>query len=243
VSQIKRKEPGIQQLAKKYNELCVELEAMIKKKQAPRGARAPHSIASDGLFKLDVDDDIWQDVGLDESDISSTGEIPGWLGDENVRKGIKFMLELDRCHEEERRLSYERSAMQDWLIEEWKCVTMAIKKNESEEVVYQMVLRAEFLARLCNNWQDKTRMIDPHKPMPDSWGPPLEDLMEARKFEMTAMVAENEGEIYDDDNEEGEEDEDDEGGEEEGEETELLEAVEMVALSDEFRNSYTDSMF
>ena len=60
---------------------------------------------------------------------------------------------------------------------------------------------------------------------------------------MTAMVAENEGEIYDDDNEEGEEDEDDEGGEEEGEETELLEAVEMVALSDEFRNSYTDSMF
>ena len=243
MSQIKRKEPGIQQLAKKYNELCVELEAMIKKKQAPRGARAPHSIASDGLFKLDVDDDIWQDVGLDESDISSTGEIPGWLGDENVRKGIKFMLELDRCHEEERRLSYERSAMQDWLIEEWKRVTMAIKKNESEEVVYQMVLRAEFLARLCNNWQDKTRMIDPHKPMPDSWGPPLEDLMEAQKFEMTAMVAENEGEIYDDDNEEGEEDEDDEGGEEEGEETELLEVVEMVALSDEFRNSYTDSMF
>jgi chaperonin cofactor prefoldin len=76
VSQIKRKEPGIQQLAKKYNELCAELEAMIKKKQAPRGARAPHSIASDGLFKLDVDDDIWQDVGLDESDISSTGEMP-----------------------------------------------------------------------------------------------------------------------------------------------------------------------
>ncbi|EDR07473.1 uncharacterized protein LACBIDRAFT_327987 [Laccaria bicolor S238N-H82] len=58
VSQIKQKEPGIQQLAKKYNELCGELEAMIKKKQAPCGARAPHPIASDGLFKLDVDDDI-----------------------------------------------------------------------------------------------------------------------------------------------------------------------------------------
>ncbi|EDR00452.1 uncharacterized protein LACBIDRAFT_313345 [Laccaria bicolor S238N-H82] len=230
VSQIKRKEPGIQQLAKKYNELCGELEAMIKKKQAPRGARAPHPIASDGLFKLDVDDDIWQDVGLDETDLLPGGEIPNWLGDENVRKGIKSMLELDRCNEEERRLSYERSAMQDWLIEEWKCVTMAMEKNE-------------FLARLCNNWQDKTRMIDPHKPMPDSWGPSLEDLMEAHKFEMTAMVAENEREIYDDDNEEEEDDEDDEGDEEEGEETELLEAVEMVALSDEFRKSYTDSLF
>ena len=216
---------------------------MIKKKQAPRGARAPHPIASDDLFKLDVDDDIWQDVGLDDSDISSTGEIPLWLGDENVRKGIKSMLELDRCNEEERRLSYERSAMQDWFIEEWKCVTMAIEKNESEEVVYQMVLRAEFLARLCINWQDKTRMIDPHKPMPNSWGPSLEDLMEARKFEMTAMVAENEREVYDDDNEEGEEEEDDEYDEEEGEETELLETVEMIALSDEFRNSYTESLF
>ncbi|EDR00252.1 uncharacterized protein LACBIDRAFT_334226 [Laccaria bicolor S238N-H82] len=179
VSQIKRKEPGIQQLAKKYNELCGELEAMIKKKQAPCGAHAPHPIASDGLFKLDVDDDIWQDVGLDETDLLPGGEIPNWLGDENVRKGIKSMLELDRCNEEERRLSYERSAMQDWLIEEWKCVTMAMKKNISEEVVYQMVLRAEFLACLCNNWQDKTHMIDPHKPMPDSWGPSLEDLMEA----------------------------------------------------------------
>lgn len=217
---------------------------MIKKKQAPRGARAPHPIASDGLFKLDVDDDIWQDVGLDDSDISTKGEIPQWLGDENVRKGIKSMLELDRCNEEERRLSYERSAMQDWLNEEWKCVTMAIEKNESEEVVYQMVLRAEFLARLCNNWQDKTRMIDPHKHMPDSWGPSLEELMEARKFEMTAMVAENERETYDDDEEEdGEEDDDDEYHEEEGEETELLEAVEMVALSDEFRKSYADSLF
>ena len=102
--------------------------------------------------------------------------------------------------------------MQDWLIEEWKCVTMAIEKNESEEVVYQMILHAEFLACLCNNWQDKTHMIDPHKPMPDSWGPSLEDLMEAWKFEMTAMVAENAKEVYDNEEgeEEGEEEEDDE---------------------------------
>ena len=67
--------------------------------------------------------------------------------------------------------------------------------------------------------------------------------MEAWKFEMTAMVAANEREIYNDDEAQGEEEEDHEYDKEEGEETELLEAVEMVALSDEFRNSYTDSMF
>ncbi|KIJ90232.1 hypothetical protein K443DRAFT_70394, partial [Laccaria amethystina LaAM-08-1] len=96
-SQIKRKEPGIQKLAKKYNDICAELEKMIKRKESPRGACAPHRIATDGLFKLDVDDDIWQDVGLDDMDLSSGKEIPQWLGDEGVRKGIKSLLELDRC--------------------------------------------------------------------------------------------------------------------------------------------------
>ena len=67
--------------------------------------------------------------------------------------------------------------------------------------------------------------------------------MEAWKFEMTAMVAANEREIYNDDEAQGEEEKDHEYDKEEGEETELLEAVEMVALSDEFRKSYTDSLF
>ncbi|EDR02003.1 uncharacterized protein LACBIDRAFT_310171 [Laccaria bicolor S238N-H82] len=99
-SQIKRKEPGIQNLAKKYNDICAELEKMIKRKESPHGACAPHRIATDGLFKLYVDDDIWQDVGLDDMDLSSGREIPQWLGDEGVRKGIKSLLELDRCQEE-----------------------------------------------------------------------------------------------------------------------------------------------
>ncbi|EDQ99462.1 uncharacterized protein LACBIDRAFT_335031, partial [Laccaria bicolor S238N-H82] len=129
-SQIKRKEPGIQKLAKKYNDICAELEKMIKRKEIPHGACAPHRIATDGLFKLDVDDDIWQDVGLDDMDLCSGREIPQWLGDEGVQKGIKSLMELDRCQKELRRLSYERSAMQEWFEEEWKCVMMAMEIEE-----------------------------------------------------------------------------------------------------------------
>jgi hypothetical protein len=63
------------------------------------------------LFQLDVDDDIWQDVGLDDE---NSGPIPKWLGDDGVRQGIKFLLQLDRCEEEERRLIKERRAIQEW---------------------------------------------------------------------------------------------------------------------------------
>jgi hypothetical protein len=55
------------------------------------------------------------------------GSIPGWLGDENIRTGIKNLLELDRCQEEEVRLHMERCAMQEWMMEEWTCLDATIK--------------------------------------------------------------------------------------------------------------------
>jgi len=90
----------------------------------PLGAIAPQYISKDGLFKLDVDDDIWQDVGLDDD---MEGPVPGWLGDENVCTGIKNLLELDRCQEEEHRLRMERCAMQEWMMEEWTCLDATIR--------------------------------------------------------------------------------------------------------------------
>jgi len=49
-----------------------------------------------------------------------------WLGDEHVRKGIKSLLELDRCMEERNRLISECISMRQWLCEEWVVVTSAI---------------------------------------------------------------------------------------------------------------------
>jgi hypothetical protein len=123
-TQIKRKEPGIQKLRKKYNDLCTELKALINQGSAPHGAVVPHMIEKEGLFQLDVYDEIWQDIGLEDTEFE--GKIPGWLGDDNVREGIKNLLELDRCQEEERRLYKERQAIQEWMLEEWQCVSEAI---------------------------------------------------------------------------------------------------------------------
>ena len=48
---------------------------MVEKRAAPRGAIAPLPIQLDGLFKLDIDDDIWQDIGLTD-EIDDIANIP-----------------------------------------------------------------------------------------------------------------------------------------------------------------------
>jgi len=115
--QIKHKEPGIQTLARKYNTLCQSLEEKIKLKKGPLGAIAPLPIEMDRLFKLDVDDNIWQDIGLTDNNDEDL-DIPAWLGDECVRAGIKSLLELDHCKEERNRLISECISMRQWLREE-----------------------------------------------------------------------------------------------------------------------------
>ncbi|KAL4069117.1 hypothetical protein J3A83DRAFT_4072908, partial [Scleroderma citrinum] len=63
----------------------------------------PLPIFSKGIFQLDVDSDIWHDVGFEECN----AEPLRWLADEGVYKGIRLMLEINCCSEEERRLSRE----------------------------------------------------------------------------------------------------------------------------------------
>lgn len=60
-------------LAQSYNALCKQMSEMIRQHRAPPSAIAPEPIKSDGLFKLDVDDSIWQDVGLGDEDGDHAG--------------------------------------------------------------------------------------------------------------------------------------------------------------------------
>ena len=123
-SAAKRREPGIVKLAATYNDLCRQISKLITTGRAPPGAVSPQIIAREGLFKLDVDDVIWQDVGLEDDDYQDIAPAR-WLSDEKVRQGILAILELDRCNEEDDRLRKERCAMQEWFSEEWSCVEKA----------------------------------------------------------------------------------------------------------------------
>ncbi|KIJ06445.1 hypothetical protein PAXINDRAFT_29868, partial [Paxillus involutus ATCC 200175] len=112
---IKRCEPTILKLVSNYNTLCKQLQTLIKVGTAPLGVVSPPCISREGIFQLDVDDDIWQDIGLDDA----TTDPPLWLADESVRMGICHLLEYDRCVEEEDRLCRERCILQEWMMLEW----------------------------------------------------------------------------------------------------------------------------
>jgi hypothetical protein len=119
---IKRREPGIVKLVSTYNGLCSQLQSLIRQQRAPPFAIPPHPIARDGIFKLDIDDEIWQDIGLDDPTI----DVPPWLSDDDVRNGIRLQLEVDRCFEEEARLMRERSIIQEWMLAEWEGIQDAL---------------------------------------------------------------------------------------------------------------------
>jgi len=193
-SAVKRREPGILKLAKSYNMLCEQISTMVRQRKAPRFALAPEPIQSNGLFKLDVDDDIWQDVGLEDDDVvvrasgsdDSQLAVPRWLGDEAVRSAIKAQLILDRCIEERDRLSVERCTMQQWMQEEWRSLEHAIAGAvEDPDLEFQLNIRRDELCRLCVTWQKHVSAIPGAHPMSASWGPSERQLNEAALYEIS----------------------------------------------------------
>lgn len=96
---------------------------MVQHNVAPLGAVVPETIPTSGLWALDVDDTIWQDIGLQED---SNDAPPLWLKNEKVRKGIRNLLDLDRCVEEEGRLLKERCALQESARTQWAVLSKAL---------------------------------------------------------------------------------------------------------------------
>ncbi|EGO18843.1 hypothetical protein SERLADRAFT_374897 [Serpula lacrymans var. lacrymans S7.9] len=139
------------------------------KASAPRNAVPPQSISREGLFKLDVDDDIWQDTGLNDEPID---EVPLWLVNNNIQESIRAMLELDRCKKEWKHLMEERCMMQRWF---------------DSVVMYHLDCYAAYICNLCITWQTKTRAVLCTWVMLESWGPSKEDLCIASFFQYRAL--------------------------------------------------------
>jgi hypothetical protein len=180
--QLKRKDPGIKTLARKYNALCAEMMRMISSGEAPPNAVSPCLLGQEGLYSLDVDDDIWGDAGLMDVD----GEPPRWLADEDIRSGIKAMLNVDRCGEEMDRLVKECAALCQWAHTEWLSVTSAIADmKDIPTACYQLQLKQEYLADLCLLWQDATRLIPGEHNEKGRWGLTAVDLAKAHNARYT----------------------------------------------------------
>ncbi|KAF7364466.1 hypothetical protein MSAN_01108000 [Mycena sanguinolenta] len=199
---VKRRDPGIQSLVRQYNNLCKQMSNLIAQRKAPRNALAPTPIDMKGIWALDVNDEIWQDVGLD--DAYEQSEPPLWLSSEAVRDGIKAMLELDRCDEEAPRLFHECRALHYWLSEEWAAVCSAIEERTASGdvgLIHQLQLRREELCKLCKTWKAAIRLIPFNTDGLPDWGPSEDDL------NAPPPVREDDGDTTESDEEEEEEEE------------------------------------
>ncbi|RDB20434.1 hypothetical protein Hypma_012497 [Hypsizygus marmoreus] len=235
-SQVKRHEPGIMQLCKKYNDLCSEMEQRKQRREAPPGAVIPPRIEKEGLFKLDVDDDIWQDIGLyDNEDGDSDQSVPNWLGDENTRWGIRALLELDRCKEEETRLRRERCAMQEWIHEEWHAILKAIVNARDDiDLIYELEIQKQHLIKLCAVWLPNVQNVPCAYEVSCDWGPTEEAVEMAQILDsLPQMDTMN---TFDDDEDDNDDDEEDFVYDED-EHEDLWNALELSELADSYRTS------
>ncbi|KAJ7708183.1 hypothetical protein B0H17DRAFT_1191672 [Mycena rosella] len=197
---IKQREPNIARLVKEYNKICDQIEALIKAKKVPARAVVPVLVPAKGIYQLDVDDVIWQDLGLDGDE---EGAPPLWLRDNKVRLGIQALLQKDRCHEEAPRLLRERGHLQIWFATEWRAVDEALKASTGG-VRYQFELRRDELLQLYvlrKKSLDQMPFDDVHLP---EWGPTDAQILACQIAGVTASWGE-----YDSDGGEEEEDDDD----------------------------------
>ncbi|KAG6903894.1 hypothetical protein DXG01_014133, partial [Tephrocybe rancida] len=74
------------------------MEKLFADGKALPGAICPKQLELKGIFDLDVDDTIWEDIGLKDG---SPAALLLWLTNEGVCAGIKALLERDHCIEEE----------------------------------------------------------------------------------------------------------------------------------------------
>ncbi|KAG6846484.1 hypothetical protein H0H93_013693, partial [Arthromyces matolae] len=176
-SSAKRHEPTILGLVTKFNKLCDEMEKLKRDPEAPTPGPVPSKLNKEGLFKLDVDDNIWENIVWNDEERAEL--VPKWLGDENTRTGIRAMLELKRCEEEEHRLSLERCSLQEWFTEEWACTIVAIDcASQSPDLMYQLLRRKSALCKLHQELKQNIIHVPSLYNLGDNWGPSEEDLKE-----------------------------------------------------------------
>ncbi|KAF9520071.1 hypothetical protein BS47DRAFT_1287649, partial [Hydnum rufescens UP504] len=126
-----RREPTITVLAKKYNDMLKQMVRLRATDAVATNAVLPPAIILKTLFKLDVDDDTWHNIGLEDLE-EFDGILPPWLGDDTVRAGIRFDQEVMNCEGELLRCRLEHEAMRDWFQEEYEATILAEKYTPGE---------------------------------------------------------------------------------------------------------------
>ncbi|KAJ3818040.1 hypothetical protein F5880DRAFT_1492029 [Lentinula raphanica] len=226
---VKRRDPGIESLARKYNNLCKSMSEMIRLKRAPTNAVAPLPIPAKELFSLDIDDSIWDDIGLGDDDDSP--HAPLWQSCDQVRTGIRGILLRDRCDEEQIRLCHERLMMREWFADEWTGLERTINDLHESDVLYQLHRRRFDLCTLCVIWQRALAQLPSDDTLPP-WGPTEAELASARSDLDSNRVIDVSADWMEEDSDEEYLDDDLDAG--------LIESIDILNLTDSWNMESID---
>ena len=104
---------GIKTIRKKYNNKLKSLAHLHGKNSIPSDAWLPPELKKDGLYLLDVDQDIWQDYNaLDFT------RMPKWLTDPDVREGIPLAQAILSCCSGKQWCLAEQKNLHQWISHE-----------------------------------------------------------------------------------------------------------------------------
>ncbi|KAF9508417.1 hypothetical protein BS47DRAFT_1416606 [Hydnum rufescens UP504] len=121
---VKQHAPGIEATVHKYNAKQKEMLKEQGKNGVRRDAYVPPELVMEGLFNLDIDQDIWENANMVDFE---GGEIPLWLANKEVWDGIRAAQEVKSCQEELRRCDVEYSNLRAWFVEEYEAVHNVFK--------------------------------------------------------------------------------------------------------------------
>ncbi|KIJ38338.1 hypothetical protein M422DRAFT_258986 [Sphaerobolus stellatus SS14] len=142
---------SISVLVPKYNHLVELMRDLKQHTKAPAHARLPPLLKPQKLFRLDVDDDIWNDDGLGDDDAESP---PRWLAGQDVRDGIVALLIKDWGLEEMERIKAEEANAMFWLRYEVMWVQRAVLNSQNNPPLsYQFETHLHDLWILNEHWQ------------------------------------------------------------------------------------------
>ncbi len=121
-----------------------------------KDAWLPPPLERDGLYKLDVDQDIWCDY-----DPSQFDEPPLWMVDPSVKEGIPLAQMVMNCHSEVMHCEVENANLHQWLTEEsYKAYEVYYGAQVVDvDVAFFALLHIHELHGLQRNWMAKTKFV------------------------------------------------------------------------------------
>ncbi|KAF9505393.1 hypothetical protein BS47DRAFT_1400440 [Hydnum rufescens UP504] len=141
--------------AMKGQDIQQQMMKLRGKGNVARDAYIPPEISS-SVYKLDVDEDIWQVPHHEDMANFPDGRVPAWLADKEAHEGIQHAQELANFQEELRHCKAELSNLCCWFTKQFAATQHTFDFCNDEDVNFFVLMELHHLHDLVNNWKHHT---------------------------------------------------------------------------------------